>query len=121
MRSTVAVAAVVLVLAAWHAPAGNLPATRVVEVTARRFAFEPARIEVPLGARVELKLRSADVDHGLAIKAYKVKLLAARGGEWATAEFTATQAGTFPISCSEYCGAGHGRMKAQLVVTPPQP
>jgi len=100
------------------------PATagaRVVEITARRFAFEPARIEVPQGTRVQLRLRSADVDHGLSLKAYKVKLLAPSGGEWVTAEFTATQAGTFPIACSEYCGNGHRRIKAELVVTPPQP
>lgn len=94
---------------------------RVVEITARRFAFEPARIEIPQGTRVQLRLRSADVDHGLSIKAYRVKLLAPSGGEWVTAEFTATQAGTFPIACSEYCGTGHRRMKAELVVTPPQP
>lgn len=120
LRSTLTLVALLLGLAPPTA-AADAGSPRVVEITARRFAFEPARIDVPLGTRVQLKLRSADVDHGLTIKAYKVKLLAPRGGEWVTAEFTASQAGTFPISCSEYCGTGHGRMKAQLVVTPPQP
>lgn len=94
---------------------------RVVEITARRFAYDPERVEVPQGTRVQLKLRSADVDHGLAIKAYKVKLLAPRGGDWVTADFVAAQPGSFPFACSEYCGTGHGRMKGLLVVTPPQP
>ena len=113
MRIAVTVAALLLALTARSVPAGETAATRVVEITARRFASEPARIEVPQGTRLQIRLRSADVDHGLSIKAYKVKLLAPRSGEWVSAEFTASQAGTFPMACSEYCGTGHGRMKAQ--------
>jgi heme/copper-type cytochrome/quinol oxidase subunit 2 len=33
-------------------------------------------------------------------------------------ELTPTKAGTFEINCSTYCGRGHGRMKASLIVTP---
>jgi heme/copper-type cytochrome/quinol oxidase subunit 2 len=35
-----------------------------------------------------------------------------------TVELTPTEIGTFEISCSTYCGRGHGRMKASLIVTP---
>ena len=36
-----------------------------------------------------------------------------------TLDVTVTRyAGTFEISCSKYCGRGHGRMKASLIVTP---
>jgi len=33
-------------------------------------------------------------------------------------ELTPTKVGTFQITCSEYCGSGHSRMKAWLIVTP---
>ena len=86
------------------------------EVTASRYAFEPARVEVRQGDVVELVLRSADTDHGLAIKAYAVKVAIPRGGETVGVSFVASQPGTFPIECSEYCGSGHKRMRGELVV-----
>jgi cytochrome c oxidase subunit II len=86
------------------------------EVTASRYAYAPARIEVQQGDVVELVLRSADTDHGLAIKAYGVKVPIPKGGATVTASFVASQAGSFPIECSEYCGSGHKRMKGELVV-----
>jgi len=30
-------------------------------------------------------------------------------------EFTAPRAGRYEIACSEFCGSGHGQMKAALV------
>ena len=74
-----------LTLAIGLAPAGvtSSPAqapTRF-EVTASRYAFEPARVEVRQGDVVELVLRSADTEHGLAIKAYAVKVAIPKGGE----------------------------------------
>ena len=90
--------------------------TRRFEVTASRYRFEPARIEVAQGEVVELVLRSADTDHGLAIEAYGVKVAIPKGGEIVGVSFVAGRAGTFPIECSEYCGSGHKRMRGELVV-----
>ena len=39
-----------------------------------------------------------------------------RGAAPVMIEFTATEAGRFPIVCSEYCGDGHDDMKGTLVV-----
>jgi cytochrome c oxidase subunit 2 len=86
------------------------------ELTASRYKFEPARIEVRQGDVVELVLRSADTDHGLAIKAYAVKVAIPKGGETVGVSFVASRSGTFPIDCSEYCGSGHKRMRGELVV-----
>jgi cytochrome c oxidase subunit 2 len=101
-------------------PAGAAPfaagATHRFEVTASRYKFDPARIEVSQGDVVELVLRSADTDHGLAIKAYAVKVAIPKGGEAVGVSFVASRVGTFPIECSEYCGSGHKRMKGELVV-----
>ena len=91
--------------------------TKRFEVTASRYRFEPARLEVRQGDVVELVLRSADTDHGLAIQAYAVKVAIPKGGETVGVSFVANRVGTFPIECSEYCGSGHKRMKGELVVT----
>ena len=92
-------------------------AVRRVEVTARRYAFDPSRIEVRQGETVEIVARSADTEHGLAIKALGVKLVIPKGGAAVSTTFVARQSGRFPIECSEYCGSGHKRMRGELVVT----
>jgi cytochrome c oxidase subunit 2 len=89
---------------------------RVVEVTAKKFAFEPSRIEVTEGETVRLTVRSADGVHGVGIKKFKVAEEVPRGGTPVTIEFTATAVGEFEILCSEYCGKGHEDMAATLVV-----
>jgi cytochrome c oxidase subunit II len=92
------------------------PEPRVVEVVARKFAFEPARIEVTEGETVRLMVRSADGVHGVGIKKFKVSEEVPRGGTPVMIEFTATATGEFEILCSEYCGKGHEEMAAMLVV-----
>jgi len=87
--------------------------SRTIEVVARRFAFEPAEIQVALGERVRLLVRSADGLHGIEIKVSKE---IPRGNKPVAIEFTADEAGRFPILCSEYCGDGHDDMKGTLVV-----
>jgi cytochrome c oxidase subunit II len=89
---------------------------RTIDIVAKRFGFEPARIEVKAGERVRLVLKSADGVHGVEIKKFRVNKKIPRGGEPVTIEFTATTAGQFPILCSEYCGEGHEEMKGILVV-----
>ena len=88
---------------------------KTIDVLASQFQFEPATISVEQGDRVRLRLRSADRTHGFAIKAFRVKALIPKAGEGVT-EFVADQAGTFDITCSEYCGTGHSAMKGRLVV-----
>ena len=92
---------------------------RIFEVVARRFAFEPATIEVTEGDKVRLLVRSADGPHGVEIKAFKVKKAVPRakpGDSPVTIEFVASAAGEYPILCSEYCGKGHEDMTGALVV-----
>jgi cytochrome c oxidase subunit 2 len=108
---------VILGLLPARAVSSAADATQRFEVTASRYKFDPARIEARQGNVVELALRSADTDHGIAIKAYAVKVAIPKGGETVGVSFVATRVGTFPIECSEYCGSGHKRMRGELVVT----
>lgn len=94
-------------------------AARTIEVMAGEFKFEPALIEVVEGERIVLKARTTDgKKHGLAIKEMGVKAALPKTGEVVPIEFTAGEPGTYTIGCSVYCGSGHSRMKARLVVSP---
>ena len=92
-------------------------APRVIEVVAKRHAFEPARIEVTEGEHLRLVVTSADGVHGIEIKKFRLEETIPRGGTPVTIDFVASEAGEFPILCSEYCGKGHDDMKGMLVVS----
>jgi cytochrome c oxidase subunit II len=89
---------------------------RMIEVVAKRFAWEPAEIQVAVGERVRLVLRTADGLHGIELKKFKISKEIPRGNKPVTVDFTADAAGRFPFLCSEYCGDGHDDMKGVLVV-----
>lgn len=97
-------------------PSGQGPGVKTFEIVAKRFAFEPSQIEVSRGDRVRLVVTSADAPHGLGIRKFKVNALVPRGGKPVTIEFVASEAGTFPIVCTEACGDGHADMRGTLVV-----
>lgn len=115
-----AVAGMALLLGGGVLTARQDPATatapRVIEVVAKRFAFEPAKIEVTEGERVRLVVRSADGVHGIEIKKFKINKPVPRGGKPVTIDFVASAPGTYEILCSEYCGDGHEAMAGTLVV-----
>jgi cytochrome c oxidase subunit 2 len=92
-------------------------APRVIQVVAKRFTFEPARIEVTEGERVRLVVKSADGVHGVAIEKVRVNKLVPRGGATVNIDFVAPAPGTYDILCSEECGEGHDVMSGRLVVT----
>jgi cytochrome c oxidase subunit 2 len=114
-------------LATAYAPAPREPAAgepdrdqtapvKTFAVVAKRFSFEPATIEVTVGDLVRLVVTSADGVHGVGIRKFKVDTFVPRGKP-VTIDFTASEAGTFPIVCSEDCGDGHDDMRGSLVVT----
>ncbi len=107
--------------AAASAPLHAQGEPREIPVVAKRFTFEPARIEVAEGEHVRLVVTSADGVHGLEIKKFKVNKKIPRGGDKITIDFVASAPGTYPILCSEYCGNGHEEMKGTLVVAAKSP
>jgi len=98
------------------AGAAPSPSPRPIAITAKRYEFVPSRVEVTQGERVRLVVTSADGVHGVAIRKFKVNKPVLRG-ETITIDFVASEAGEFPILCSEECGDGHAQMKGTLVVT----
>jgi cytochrome c oxidase subunit 2 len=93
----------------------NHEAPRRVEVTAKRFGFEPAEITLKKGEPVDLALKSADVPHGVSVHELNLDVRAAKGAT-ADARFTPDRTGTFVGHCSVFCGKGHGSMTLTIHV-----
>lgn len=89
--------------------------TKIIEIKASQYLFEPAEIVVNQGDKVKLILKSVDVAHGIAIKDYNVKVFA-EVGEQSAVEFVADKSGTFPFYCNVFCGGGHKEMQGKLIV-----
>ena len=89
---------------------------RRIEITAKRFAFEPAEITVKKGEALDLVFHSEDVPHGIQFKELDVQTEIAKGSE-SELKFTPDKAGDFVGHCSHFCGAGHGSMTLTLHVT----
>jgi len=92
-------------------PAGPLH----VEVTAKRYAFQPAEITLRKGQPVDLVVRSADVAHGLRVRELNLDIKINKGSI-ASVNFTPEKVGTYVGHCSVFCGAGHGRMTLTIHV-----
>ena len=72
-------------------------------------------LRVPEGRPVRLLLTSRDVIHGFFVPAFRLKQ-DALPGRYTQAWFVATAVGTYPVYCSQYCGASHSSMRAAIEV-----
>jgi cytochrome c oxidase subunit II len=88
-----------------------------IQVSARKYEFDPSVIKVKQGDHVKLVITATDRDHGFRLEGYDVEQRLVKGVP-TTVEFTADKAGTFAFECSVVCGLGHRKMKGQLVVEP---
>ena len=105
-----------LLLTLFLAASSAKPASpRRVEVTAKRYGFEPAEITVKKGEAVELEVTSADVPHGLRVRELKIDLRVSKVKK-ADTIFTPQTTGTFVGHCSVFCGSGHGEMTLTIHV-----
>ena len=75
-------------------------------------------LHVPLGQPVRLTMTSQDVIHDFYVPAFRVKQ-DVLPGRYTQLWFTATQLGTFPLECAEYCGLDHSRMGGLVTVMRP--
>jgi heme/copper-type cytochrome/quinol oxidase subunit 2 len=134
---TMPVAAVLCLLTSALAQAPTEPGSggaQVIEVTAKKYVFEPSPIHVKAGTRVQLKITAIDHAHGFQIervpegadKKSAPGLVFANGPECykiekhqtETVEFVAQTAGTYRFKCCTDCGFHHRSMKGELIVDP---
>jgi cytochrome c oxidase subunit 2 len=108
----------------------NISGAMVVNVTTRQFGFEfsyrnaankvvvTPELYLPNHVPVVFHLRSLDVIHSFFVPEFSEKLDAVPGIV-TTLRVTPTRAGTYPVECTELCGAGHSLMRSTAVVVTP--
>jgi cytochrome c oxidase subunit 2 len=90
---------------------------RKIKVTAKKYEFNPSRIELKAGEPVEITFESEDTKHGFSVKELDVEKVIFEKDKPATVKFTPAKPGTYDFKCAKFCGMGHGKMKGQIVVT----
>lgn len=89
-----------------------------VVMRAKVWAFDPAEIEVPAGAKVRFVIAPQDVVHGFRIMRAPVNVMLIPG-QVSMVEHAFTEPGTYTYVCHEYCGIGHQGMFGTITVTGP--
>jgi cytochrome c oxidase subunit 2 len=87
-----------------------------IDVTVKKFAFEPGEITLKKGQPVVLVIKSTDVAHGLRFRELNLDVKIDKGGT-GELRFTPDKVGDFVGHCSVFCGSGHGGMTLTLHVT----
>ena len=96
-----------------EACAACVSAPHEIQVTAKKYEFNPNLVTVKKGERVKLIITATD--HGFKLEDFKVDQLLKKGVP-TTVEFTADKVGEFNFHCSHFCGIGHPKMKGKMVV-----
>jgi cytochrome c oxidase subunit 2 len=103
-------------------PKGAMPVTVIGRQWSWLFEYENGKesdvLRVPLGKPIKLILTSKDVIHSFFVPAFQIKEDCVPGMEthlW----FTADEAGSYDVFCTEYCGVGHSHMRSKVVAMPP--
>lgn len=94
---------------------GVTRATKVIEISAKKFEFTPAQITLKKGEPVILRLHSSDRVHGFMSKPLKIDTDIPNDRAEDIA-LTPDSAGDFTVICDHYCGTGHGGMKMTITV-----
>lgn len=89
---------------------------KTIDITAKRFAFEPNYVALKKGETVTIRIHSEDVVHGLFVRPLKIDTDIEPGK---STELTVTPqtAGKFTAICDHFCGVNHGAMKMTFEVT----
>ena len=113
-----------------YANEANRNNSLIVDVTARQWAFEFSYpqaggkavyspfLYLPNGRPVIFKIRSLDVIHSFFVPQFSEKIDAVPGIT-TTLRVTPTRRGTYPVECTELCGAGHAFMRSITYVLKP--
>jgi heme/copper-type cytochrome/quinol oxidase subunit 2 len=93
------------------------PTPRPFSIAAKRYRFEPVRIEVFQDDLVAIDLRTEDIAHSFTIDEYRIAKRVSPGRPVAF-EFRADKPGTFPFYCNLLTEDGCRQMRGELVVKP---
>lgn len=134
-RLSLAILAIAMPLLAANSRArpadGNV---QIINVTAKKYEFNPSPIRVKQGAHVQLRVTATDHVHGIIIDEFpqgssrtedpglvfssSKQCLRIEKGQTQVLDFVARTPGTYPLRCCVHCGWNHRSMKGQLIVDP---
>jgi heme/copper-type cytochrome/quinol oxidase subunit 2 len=90
-----------------------------VKITARKYSFTPARIEVQENDLVKVTMEAADIPHSFTIDDDNYRIAErATPGHPVVFEFRADKVGTFPFYCNLTTDPNCKGMRGELVVRP---
>lgn len=89
---------------------------RKITVVAKKYEFQPSRIELKAGELVEITFQSEDAKHGFECKDLKIDKVVFEKDKPETVTFTPEKPGTYEFKCAKFCGMGHSKMKGEIVV-----
>lgn len=90
-----------------------------VEISAKKYEFNPSTVEVAAGTVLRIHLKAEDKEHGFSVKGIadaKDSCVKFKPGAPATVELYVDKAGEYEIACCKFCGFGHKNMKGKLLV-----
>lgn len=103
------------------------PGALTINVTAKQWMWkmqhpggqrEIDELHVPVGETIRLVMTSEDVIHSFYLPALRIKRDVVPG-RYSTLSFTADRAGSYRLSCAEFCGADHSLMGGRIEVMEP--
>lgn len=86
-----------------------------VEITAKRFEYQPHVITLQAGTAAELHIRSKDALHGFHIPSLKLRA-DLMPGKTVKVSLPPLEKGEYPFLCDIFCGTDHSHMQGRLVV-----
>ncbi|MGQ0676415.1 MAG: hypothetical protein ACT4N4_10085 [Rhodospirillales bacterium] len=102
---------------AGHGAAMPMDAPVEVYLLAQQWFFEPGVLRLEAGRAYRFRMMAADMSHGASIQlgsgSHVIRL---RRGVVSERDLTFKRAGEYLVYCTVYCGVGHDRMAAKIVV-----
>ena len=95
-----------------------IPAARqeqVIQVTAKKFEYNPREIVLKKGVPVVLELTSLDREHGFRLTAFGIRA-DVKPGEVTSVRIVPQETGRFSFECDVFCGVDHEEMGGEIVV-----
>ncbi|HTW91378.1 MAG TPA: cupredoxin domain-containing protein [bacterium] len=89
--------------------------TPVVNITAKKFAFEPNQITLRSGTPAIIELTSLDRQHGFSCPGLGIRV-DVNPGVITRVLVSPAKPGSYPFHCDVFCGEGHGDMMGTIIV-----
>jgi cytochrome c oxidase subunit II len=105
----------ITVLIALYGPVVRAQEPKRIEITAKRFTYDPGEITLKKGQPVVLVFTSEDVTHGFRVRELNVDVKIPAGAP-KEVKLTPQKTGDFVAHCSVFCGPNHGSMAMKLHV-----